>query len=325
MIVVPNFGKPYIVLILVVLLSACDGPRPAHVQGYAEGEFVYVASPLPGQLLKLAVNRGQQVKRGGVLFELESVSERASRDEADRRLLQARSTLEDLTKGKRPTELQALEAQIKSAQAALTQSQREFSRQEKLRATNASSEQDYDRARSNLDQNSARARELEAELATARLGARPDQIRAAEAEVHALEAALARAEWDLSQKSQFATKAGLVFDTLYREGEWVDKGHPVVTLLPPENMKVRAFVPEHLIGRIRIGNSARVSFDGNQDGLDGRVSYVSPKAEFTPPVIYSRGSREKLVFLVELRFEPEIAVKLHPGQPVDVDFVLSER
>jgi HlyD family secretion protein len=112
----------------------------------------------------------------------------------------------------------------------------------------------------------------------------------------------------------------LVFDTLYREGEWVAAGRPVVMLLPPENIKVRAFVPETRIAAITTGAPVRVTVDGVSEAFAGRVSYISPRAEFTPPVIYSRESRAKLVFMIEAVFDPEVARKLHPGQPVDLRF-----
>ena len=136
----------------------------------------------------------------------------------------------------------------------------------------------------------------------------------------AQEAALARAEWDLAQKNQSAPQAGQVFDTLYRPGEWVPAGRPVVVLLPPQNIKVRAFVPQARIGTIRLGDPVQVTVDGVEKPFRGRVSFISPRAEFTPPVIYSRENRAKLVFLVEAVFDPETAARLHPGQPVDIRF-----
>ena len=92
-------------------------------------------------------------------------------------------------------------------------------------------------------------------------------------------------------------------------------------LLPPPNIKVRAFVPETKVGALRVGEQARVTVDGLSQPFAGRISYISPRAEYTPPVIYSRESRAKLVFMVEIVFEPAVAAKLHPGQPVDVRFV----
>ena len=155
---------------------------------------------------------------------------------------------------------------------------------------------------------------------TARLGARDDQVVAAEATVRAQESALARAEWDFTQKKQAAPQAGIVFDTLYRTGEWVAAGRPVVALLPPKNIKVRAFVPQTKLSGIHLGDPFRVSIDGINTPYRAKVSFISPQAEFTPPVIYSKESRSKLVFMIEGSFEPADAEKLHPGQPVDVQF-----
>jgi len=308
-------------VIAAVLLVACQRPASDQVQGYVEGEFVYVASPFAGALESLTVRRGAQVRVGEALFALERVSEKAARDEAERRLSQALANLEDARKGKRPTEIESIKAQLKQAQAALRLSSREVVRQEGLTSVpGAAVELEVDRARAARDQDRQRVAQLQADLDTALLGSRADQVIAAEAEVHAREAALARAEWELGQKRQQAPKSGLVFDTLYREGEWVPAGRPVVVLLPPENIKVRAFVPEKRIGTIHPGDDSQVTVDGVPRPLSGKISYISPRAEYTPPVIYSQGSRDKLVFMVEVVFDPTAAAELNPGQPVDVRF-----
>jgi HlyD family secretion protein len=282
---------------------------------------MYIAAPFAGALESLHVQRGMQVKEGDPLFWLDSASEKASRDEAERRLAQARANLQDAKMGKRPSEIEALEAQLKQARAALKLSESEFARQKALmRIPGATAELEFDRARAMRDQNRERIMQLDADLKTAQLGSRTDQVIAAEAEVRAREAALAKAEWDFSQKHQSAPKAGLVFDTLYREGEWVAAGRPVIALLPPQNVKVRAFVPEARIGMIHPGDRVQVMVDGVRDPFIGTVSYISPKAEYTPPVIYSQESRSKLVFMIEAVFDPISASNLHPGQPVDVQF-----
>jgi HlyD family secretion protein len=301
------------------LLSGCHRSDSHEVQGYVEGEFVYVASPLAGALESLHVQRGEQVKAGEALFDLERARQQALRDEVDRRAAQARADLQDLQKGKRPSEMESLDAQLQQAQAALTLAEADLARVQKLIHTGAASAQDLDRAQSEQQQASQRVAQLQADITTARLGSRADQIKAAQANVAAAEAALAAAEWDLAQKHQAAPQAGLVLDTLYRQGEWVAAGRPVVVLLPPQNIKVRAFVPEGRIGAIHAGDRVRVTVDGVAKPLIGKVSFISPQAEYTPPVIYSRQSRGKLVFMIEAVFDPQVAATLHPGQPVDVE------
>lgn len=303
------------------LLAACGREDSGRMQGYVEGEFVYVASPREGQLEKLAVQRGQQVKKGDLLFGLESGAEKARREEAARNLARAQANFEDAKRGQRPSEIQSLEAQLQQAQAAVILSGREYDRQEKLTRTGAAAQQELDRARSARDQDRERVARLLADLKTARLGSREDQIAAAEAAVKAQEAVLAQADWELEQKTQRAPADGLVFDTLYQQGEWVAGGRPVVSLLPPENVKVRAFVPEARVAGLKYGQPVRVFVDGVNEPYRGRVSFISPRAEYTPPVIYSRESRDKLVFMVESVFDPATAAQLHPGQPLDVEFV----
>ena len=308
------------VILMLGAVRGCERRDEQQVQGYVEGEFVYVAAPVAGSLQTLHVQRGAQVAAGDLLFVVESTPEKAAVDEARSRLAQAQATLEDTKKGKRPSEIESLEAQLAQAKAALALSEKDLSRQEELVRSGASTPQDLDRARAAHDQNRQRVAQLEADLKTAQLGARNDQVVAAEANVRALEAALATAQWNLSQTRQTAPQAGLVFDTLYRQGEWVPAGRPVVTLLPPPNIKVRAFVPETRIQGLHQGDRVQVIVDGAPAPLPGHISFISPHAEYTPPVIYSRENRSKLVFMVEAIFDPGTSARLHPGQPVDVQF-----
>jgi HlyD family secretion protein len=305
-------------LAMMWLCTGCSQPDPNRVQGYVEGEFVYVASPHAGALETLSVQRGARVNAGDPLFALEPDPEKAGRDEAERRVAQARASLEDAKKGRRPPEIESAEAQIKQGQAALVRSESELLRMQKLADTRVVSSDDIERARATRDQDREKVAQLEADLRTARLGSRDDQVVAAEANLRATEATLTKAEWDLAQKRQAAPQSGLVFDTLYWPGEWVAAGKPVIVLLPPPNVKVRAFVPEQRVGAIKLGDRVQVVVDGVPEPYAGTVRFISPRAEFTPPVIYSRESRGKLVFMIEVRFDPAIAAVLHPGQPVDV-------
>jgi HlyD family secretion protein len=311
-------GQSVLIALTVNLSLGCTKPNPNRVQGYVEGEFVYVGSPYAGAMETLAVERGARVKPGDALFTLDPEPQKTARDEAARRVAQARANLEDATKGRRPTEIASLEAQLKQMRAALMRSESDLVRAQKVFSMGSGSEEDIVRARATRDQDINKVAQYEADLKTARLGAREDQIAAAEENLRALEAALAKAEWDLSQKAQTAPSAALVFDTLFRPGEWVAAGKPVVVLLPPPNVKVRAFVPEPRVGAIHPGDRVRVQVDGVAEPITGTVRFISPRAEFTPPVIYSRESRGKLVFMIEINFEPTVAANLHPGQPVDV-------
>jgi HlyD family secretion protein len=300
------------------LLAGCQRPPPAGWQGYLEAEFVHVGAPLAGRLDRLAVQRGTRVEAGAPLFTLEHASELATQREAADRLRSAEARLDDLRKGSRPSELAALEARIEQARAAAELSRRELERADTLIKTGVIAANDFDRARLTHARNTRAIEELAAQLATARLGGRADAIAAAEAEVAAATAARERAGWAVSQKTQAAPRAALVHDTLYREGEYVTAGAPIVSLLPPENLKVRFFVPEPDFATLRPGDTVRVTVTGRDTPLEARVVHVSPRPEYTPPILYNRDNRAKLVFMVEAALDPAAAAGLNPGQPADV-------
>jgi len=303
--------------ILLLVLAGCHDAPPAGYPGYVEGEFVRVAAPLSGTLIELAVQRGTQVAKDAPLFTLESAQERAARAEAEARVRQAQATLGNLEKARRPPEIAAARAQLAQAQASLRQSEADLARTQKLVADRFLPPQQRDQAQAARDRDRARVAELTQQLQIANLPARSDEIAAATAEVKAASDALAQAQWRVEQKSQTAPAAGLVADTLYRTGEWVAAGAPVVSLLPPGNVKLRFFIPETLVGRLRIGDAVTVRCDGCGADIAAQVRFIATQAEFTPPVIYSRENRANLVFLVEAWPDtPNPA--LHPGLPVEV-------
>jgi HlyD family secretion protein len=311
--------KLALVATLTVVVAACKDSTPPGLQGYVEGEYVRVAAPFAGTLVTLDAQRGAQVKAGAALFAREAENEDAAGREAEERLRKASAQVEDLRKGKRPTEIESSRAQLAQAEVAAGLSEREWRRQLDLVSKGFVSRSKADEARSQRDGDRKRVEQLQNDLATMQAGARPDEIRAAEAEAAAAKQALAQADWKLRQKSVASAVDGLVADTLFVRGEWVPAGSPVVSLLPAANVKVRFFVPEPRLGAVKVGQKVSVSCDGCGNPIDASVSFIAPQAEFTPPVIYSKESRAKLVFLIEARpSAAQDAARLHPGQPVDV-------
>ena len=300
------------------LVAGCAKQEEVRWQGYLEGEFVYMASSLPGRLEQLSVVRGETVTAGAALFELERGSEEAAREEMAQRLAQAEARWADLRKGQRPSELAMVSARLEQARAASELSALELARVRKLREKNVVSEADFDRARLSHERDLSQVVELEAQVVTAELGARSDAVTAAEAEVSAARAALVRAEWSVDEKRLVAATDALVYDTLFQVGEFVPASSPVVVLLPPGNLRVRFFVPEAVRATLAVGEAVEVSMSGREEPVEARINYLSPQPEFTPPVLYNRDNREKLVFMVEATFAAETAVELHPGQPVEV-------
>ena len=127
-------------------------------------------------------------------------------------------------------------------------------------------------------------------------------------------AGLAAADARLTDLAPRAPAAGRIEDVFYQPGEWVPANQPVLALLPDDRIRLRFFVPEQALSAYAPGKTVRFTCDGCAPNLNARITYISPRPEFTPPVIYSREARDRLVYLVEAR--PN--VRLNPGQPVDV-------
>lgn len=299
------------------MLGIAATERSDVFSGYVEAEYVYVTSSIGGTLVRLDVERGRQVAAGAPLFALDTASEQAAIEEAVARLTQAEAQLDNLRTGRRQPEIDAILAQRAQAEAALRLSEAEFARQAQLRATGVVAQQRVDEARAQRDRDRSRVDELLAQIRVARMEAREDEIRAAEAAVSMARATLAQADWRLGQKRAAAPVPALVVDTLFRPGEMVQAGAPVVQLLPPANIKIRFFVPQAVVSRIAVGQTLTVSCDGCPAPVAATVRFISPRAEFTPPVIYSREQRARMMFMVEAQpsARPEA---LRVGQPVDV-------
>lgn len=306
-------------VLTLLSLAACDGKGTVAYQGYAEGEFVLVAAPFGGRLEKRFVNRGEQVAAGAPLFALEQENEKAARQEAEQRLREAEAKAADLSTGRRKPEVDQTIAQEAQAKAARKLADRTLQQQKTLFDKGFASEEAFNTARASYERDIAKVEEMEAQIRAARQTVGREQtIAAARADAEASRAALAQSDWRLQQRAIAAPMNALVHDTLYSEGEWVAAGNPVVSLLPPGNLKMRFFVPETVVGALKMGQEVRAACDGCGAAIPAKISYISRQAEFTPPVIFSREQRAKLVFLIEARPAPADAVKLKPGQPLDV-------
>jgi len=304
--------------VMTLLVTACAKPPVDVYPGYAEGENVRLSAPISGTLTKLLVQRGDTVAAAAPAFVLEQESERSARQEAESRVQQAQAQLANLKLGRRPEELQALRAQLSQAQAALKLSTNEFSRASQLVAEKFNSPATLDQARAAVERDQASVNEINAQLRLASQGSRQNEIAAAQQEVNAAKALLAQAEWRVQQKTQRIPIAGDVVDLLYREGEWVPQGSPILSVLPPANVKARFFVPQPVLGRLALGQTVQLHCDGCPAPIAAKVSFIAREVEFTSPIIYSKENRAALVFMVEARPSAEDARHLHPGQPLEV-------
>jgi HlyD family secretion protein len=303
---------------LAVCLAGCSQKTTSTFQGYVEGKYVYVASPQAGRLDHLAVARGDSVAARQALFTLDLEPEFSAEAQARELLRSDEARLADLQTGKRPPEKEVIAAQLAQAKAEHQKSVDILKSDESQYAAGGLPLTDLIAARAAVEANAALVRQRESDLEVAALPGREAQIQAQTQVVAADRAALQQAAWKLRQKQVVSTRGGQVFDTLYREGEWVSSGSPIVQILPPENIEIRFFVPEPLMGKLKVGQSVSVHCDGSETNVSAMITFISTQVEYTPPIIYSNETRAKLVVMVIAKPAAEKAALLHPGQPVEV-------
>jgi HlyD family secretion protein len=312
-------SAPWALSIAVSLsLMACSEPAPTAWSGYAEGDYVYVAAPIGGQLDQLSVKAGDHVERGDGLFALDAQAELGAQAEAKARLAGAQAQAADTSKGRRSDEQAVTRAQLTQARAAAVLAQAAWARQQDLVRQGFVSQASADAAKAALDQARGRVTELEAGLRVGSLPARSDQRDAARALADAQAQVLRQSEWRLAQKQQHAPVTAQVADVFFRRGEYVQPGQPVLSLLPPGGIKARFYVPEDEVASLATGQWVSLGCDGCGDPVAARISHVATGPEFTPPVIYSNAQRARLVFMVEAKPRDGEGARLHPGQPLDV-------
>ncbi|WP_457796034.1 HlyD family secretion protein [Methylocystis sp. S23] len=286
--------------------------------GYVEGETLYIGPNEGERLALLRVSAGSVVKAGDPLFAMATPLLNRSRDEATARIGQLEAQVENLRAAmNRPEQIAVLQAGLERAEAALVLSRNDYQRQRKLFSEGHVAKAALDRAEMALKRDEASVKEARRQVEAARMSGRSQEIEAAEAALGQARAQLQAIDIRISRQSVKAPANGVVQDVFFRPGEVVNAGQPVVALLPPENRKVRFYVPEPRLAGVRVGGRVKVACDGCPDDLFGLISFVASRQEYTPPVIFSDIERAKLVFKAEARLEGK-ARELPLGMPVAV-------
>jgi HlyD family secretion protein len=297
-------------------LAACSGSGERRYQGWVEANLIFVGPDEAGRVERLDVREGDIVQTGAPIFAVDADLQRADVEAATGAVAEAQARLSRLENAQqRREEVAVLEAQERRAESALILSTKEFDRQKELAAKNVTTQALLDSANANFNRDRAALDEIKRQIVVARLSSREEDIAAARQSLVAAKARRVASETRLVRRNVASPVAGSVQQVYFRAGEVVPAGKPVIALLPPGNIKLRFFVPQATLSQVATGARVRVHCDGCED-IAARISFIARSAEYTPPVIYSREERDKLVFLVEAI--PENPERLRVGQPVDV-------
>ena len=319
-------------------LAACNteaDSRPGRVSGHVEATEVQVSAEVGGRIVELRVQEGDRVKRGDPVARLEARDTelqlqraRADRDAADAqyRLLRAGSRPEDVRQAQ--AQVAAAETDAGAARAELKAAEADLDRFEALLRVNAGSRKQRDDAQARVDIARARVNGAEERIRAAReavtrlrAGARSQELDMARARVAAADAQIAALEENLRDAQLLSPVDGIVTSKLADLGELVAARTPIVTITDLDHAWANLFVPEPLIPRVKIGQSATIYTDAGGAGIPGKITFISPRAEFTPRNVQTADERSKLVYRIKVTVDNSQGV-LKQGMPVDAELPL---
>jgi HlyD family secretion protein len=328
----------FIILVAFALVPACAEKPPDNtirVSGHVEATEVHVSAEVGGRIVDLKVDEGARVASGDVIATLDTrdTELQIQRAKADRaaalaqlRLLEAGSRVEDIRQAQ--AQVEAAQADATTIEAELKSAQLDLDRFEKLLEANAGSAKQRDDAQARVDvarerQRAARERERASKEALTRLqkGSRPEEIDAGRARVAAADAQIAVLEKAVHDAGVVAPVPGVITQKLVDAGEIVMRGTPLVVITDLDHAWANLFVPEPAIPRVKLGQPATVHTDAGGQPLSGQVTFISPKAEFTPRNVQTAEERSKLVYRIKVSVDNRAGV-LKSGMPVDAELAL---
>ncbi len=303
--------------LLTALIPGYGDEGPPVYNGYVEADYVYAAPAATGRIEEIGVHEGQEVSEGASLFALDATKQRARLRAALARVDTAEANLHNLETGSREAEIAVIRASLEEARAQQALAQSTLARTESLLAREIASQARADTARAALETANAAVAQLEAKLAVAELPARDEQVIAAEATLTAAQAEADLAAARLDDMRVTAPVSGRVEKVFFEAGEVAAAGTPVVSILPPGELRVLFYLPEADRSAFAVGDPLTLSCDGCGAGIAVRISRMASDPQYTPPIIYSRDERSRLVFQAEAPLPA--GTGLLPGQPVSLE------
>ena len=307
-------------IVIATIIIVASKNKEKGVPGYIEANLTYVsADGVSGPLQDLAVARGQLVRQGQLLFAINPSRYRYQNDSDQHQVTQQKANYEDLLTGKRQPYIEQVKAQIKQEQENLIYLKKSYHRAKDLLKSDSTSQEDYDLAYSQYEQSKAHLASLEYQLKIETLKAREKQIDSAQSAIKVAQSQQDLSHWQLMQTKVVSPASGRIFDTYYWPGEQVQAYHPVVSILIPKQVRLVFYIEQKRLSQIKLGQKITFKIDGSPQSYSAKISYISPQAEYTPPVIYSQNSRQDLSFKIEAKINIGSASQnWHPGQPVSV-------
>ena len=313
-----------LIIVVVWILIGCNEQSDSEFTGYSYGDFIYLSHSTAEKIEQVYVKKGDLIKRGQELVKMESFTAENALSLAEKKLQIEHASLKNLQSGERPEELNVVRAQLDRARSAARLAKSQLVKYQPLFASNVITRLEWEKIQDDYEQKNAQVKELIHQIKAKQLPARQEQITSQASLVDFSRLEQDKALWDLQQIVITAPQDAQVYDIIYRAGERPTAGSPIITLLPPDNIKVRFFIPEKQLSNMHVGMKVQILFDECKEPVMGAINYISPQVEYTPPVIYSTERREKLIYMAEAKPVQDQRHFIKLGQPVRIKAVSGE-
>ena len=301
---------------------AADNGNRIRVSGNIEVVETELSFKLPGRVAERLKDEGDRVQAGELIARLEDQDLKQQMDLQKAQAAMAEAVLAELLAGARPEERAQAEAAVRAAQADFKRIQDDYTRLKDLYQKGSTSEREYDAAQTAYEVARTRLDQAKEQLALVRKGPRQEKIEQARANLDQARAALALAQTRLDYAVLTSPLAGVVLAKGVEPGEYVAPGTPVVTVGDVENVYLRAYIEETDLGRVKLGQRVQVTTDTYPGKVyEGKITFISPEAEFTPKNVQTRKERVKLVYRMKVDI-PNPHQELKPGMPADAEILL---
>lgn len=294
------------------------------VYGNVDIRQVPLSFRVPGKILSMEPEEGAAVSAGQVIAALDRAPYKADLEAAEGKLAEAQARLDELIIGLRPQEIEQARARLAESKAAFESLQKDYERNKPLLAQRVIADQDFDNIRARRDEAAARVVTARQALDMAIEGSRNEEIRAGRAAVRAAAASRETAELNLRDAELIAPANGVIFTRVMEPGAVVAAGQSVYLLSLSGPARIRSYIEERRLGPVRVGMKALVSTEANPGTfIPGKVTFISPEAEFTPKTVQTTTQRPGLVYMIRVETDRPTPL-LRQGQPVTVTLLAGE-
>lgn len=302
-------------MVCIFTLAGCEDYKDS-TKGYIEDEYIYLSTGYSSEIKSIDINKGNKVKVGDILFKVDDYTLRKTGEKLERDKNYEEAILRNMEKGIRESEREIIKLDMDRLESEIVKAESTLERKKKLRDKGFLSKEDIETEELNLVIKKNNLKKIMAELNNKILPARVDELIAQKIKIEKINIDIENNKYDISQTEVKSPVAGIIHDILRKKGELASIGNPVLIIVPDGSKKIKFYINRKRLYKLNINDSILVRVNDINQDHDAIIDYVSPKPEYTPPMLYD-DKNDTLVYLIEAKFRDK-NIDLPAGTPVEI-------